>query len=276
MSDETTSGNVEQSEAIAGVGMFVAAFVDELAAEGALERMKAAKKSGEFYYDDAAVIRCDAKGKVHINETGDMSTGKGAGIGALIGGVVGILGGPLGVAGAAAAGAAVGALAAHGDAGFDNESLKEIGAALVPGSSAIAATTSQMFVEEVRRQAPEGETLSLAGEIAANIRENLQARQDVLYSLLITEKGVAASKVVSSPTAVSVFGIAASEGGTVAGQAVATEEGVAYEVGAATEDEAAYEAGVVTSEGAAVVDAYATAEDEPQEGEAPEEEEKTE
>jgi hypothetical protein len=147
---------------------------------------------------------------------------------------------------------------------------------MVPGSSAIAATTSQMFVEEVRRQAPEGETLSLAGEIAANIRENLQARQDVLYSLLITEKGVAASKVVSSPTALAVFGIAVDEGGAVFGQAVATEEGVAYEVGAATEDEAAYEAGVVTSEGAAVVEAYATAEDEPQQGEASEEEEKTE
>ena len=211
MSDETTSGNVEQSEAIAGVGMFVAAFVDELAAEGALERMKAAKKSGEFYYDDAAVIRCDAKGKVHINETGDMSTGKGAGIGALIGGVVGLLGGPLGVAGGAAAGAAVGALAAHGDAGFDNESLKEIGAAPILWTCTNAATTSKMFVEEVRKQAQEGQTQTAAKEIAVNIRENLQARQDVLYSLVITEEGVAASQVVSSPTSVTVFGIAASE-----------------------------------------------------------------
>jgi len=269
MSDETTSGNAEQSEGVAGVGMFVAAFVDELAAEGALEGMKQAKKSGEFYYDDAAVIRCDAKGKVHIKETGDMSTGKGAGIGALIGGVIGLLGGPVGVV----AGAAVGALVAHGDAGFDNKSLKEIGAALVPGSSAIVATTSKKFVEEVRKQAPKGETLSAAADIAANIRENLQARQDVLYSLVITEQGVAASQVVSSPAAVAVFGIAVSEEGVVVGQAVATEEGVAYEVAAATEDEAAYEAGVATEEGAAVVDAYATAEDEAPEGEASEEEE---
>ena len=30
MSNETTTGNVEQSEGVAGVGMFVAAFVDEL------------------------------------------------------------------------------------------------------------------------------------------------------------------------------------------------------------------------------------------------------
>lgn len=263
MSDETTAG---QGEGVAGVGMFVAAFVDERAAEGALERMKQAKKSGEFYYDDAAVIRSDDKGKVHISESGDMSTGKGAGIGALIGGVIGLLGGPAGVALGAGAGAAVGGLAAHGDAGFSNESLKEIGAALVPGSSAIAATTSQMFVEEVRRQAQEGQTLSLAADIAADIRANLEARQDVLYSMLLTETGVAAKKVVSSPTALAVFGIAATEEGIVAGQVVATEEGVAYEVAAATEDKAAYEAGVVTDEGVAVIDAYAEAEDEESEG----------
>jgi uncharacterized membrane protein len=239
---EETSGNVEQSEGVAGVGMFVAAFVDERAAEGALERMKQARKSGEFYYDHAAIVRRDAEGKVHIKETGDMRTGKGAGIGALIGGVVGLLGGPAGVAVGAGAGAALGGLAAKGDAGFDNDSLKEIGGALVPGSSAVAATTSQMFVEEVRRQAQEGANLSVATEIAADIRQNLEARQDVLYSLLLTEKGVAANKVVASPTAVTVFGIAATEEGVVAGQAVVTGEGVAYEVAAATEDEAAYEA----------------------------------
>jgi uncharacterized membrane protein len=266
MSEETTSGNVEQSEGVAGVGMFVAAFVDERAAEDALKIMKEARRSGEFYYDDAAVIRSDDKGKVHISESGDMSAGKGAGIGALVGGVIGLLGGPAGVAIGAGAGAAVGGLAAKGDAGFSNESLKEIGAALVPGSSAIAAITSQVFIEEVRRQAESGATLTAAKEIAGNIRKNLEARQDVLYSLVITEKGVAASQVISSPTALAVFGIAATEEGVVAGQAVATAEGVAYEVAAATEDEAAYETGVATEEGAAVVDAYAKAEDEESEG----------
>ena len=266
MSEETTSGSAEQGEGVAGVGMFVAAFVDERAAEDALKILKQAKKSGEFYYDDAAVIRSDDRGKVHISESGDMSTGKGAGIGALIGGVLGLIGGPAGVAIGAGAGAALGGIAAHGDAGFSDESLKEIGGALVPGSSAIAATTSQVFVEEVRRQAESGATLTAAKEIAANIRQNLEARQDVLYSLVITEKGVAARQVVSSPTTLAVFGIAATEEGVVAGQAVATEEGVAYKAAAVTEDEAAVSAGVVTEEGAAVVDAYAKAEDEEAEG----------
>ena len=105
-------------------------------ADNALDSLKQAKKAGEFYDDDAAVVRNSADGHLHTKETGDMTTGKGAGIGALIGGVVGILGGPAGVAAGAAAGAAIGAIAAHGDAGFDNKTLEEIGGALPVGSSA--------------------------------------------------------------------------------------------------------------------------------------------
>jgi uncharacterized membrane protein len=274
MSDETT--NVEQSEGTAGVGLFVAAYVDERGADQTLEALKQAKKSGEFYYDDAAVVRRSAEGKVHIKETGDMSTGKGAGIGALIGGVIGLLGGPAGVALGAGAGAAVGGIAAHGDAGFDQDSLEEIGAALPSGSSALAVTTSQDFVEAVRKQAPDEQTLTVASNIAAEISDRLNARQDVLMAMVLTEDGVAASKVVSSPSEVAVFGIVATDEGVVAGQAVATEAGAAYEVAAATDEGAAYEAAVVTDEGAAVVDAVITPadEDDSDEGAADQEEEK--
>jgi uncharacterized membrane protein len=265
MSEEKT--NVEQSEGTAGVGLFVAAYVDERGADNTLDALKQAKKQGQFYYDDAAVVRRSAEGKVHIKETGDMSTGKGAGIGALIGGVIGLLGGPAGVALGAGAGAAIGGIAARGDAGFDNDSLKEIGAALPSGTSALAATTSKEFVEAVRKQAPEGQTLTMAGEIAAEFSERLNARQDVLMAMVLTEDGVAASKVVSSPSEVAVFGIAATEDGVVAGQAVATEAGAAYEVVAATEEGAAYEGGVVTDEGAAVVDAEITPAEEDEAGE---------
>ena len=75
MSNETTSTD----QGVAGVGLFVAAYVDERGADQTLEALKQAKKSGEFYYDDAAVVRRSAEGKVHTKETGDMSTGKGGG-----------------------------------------------------------------------------------------------------------------------------------------------------------------------------------------------------
>ena len=249
------------SEGVAGVGMIVAAFVDELAADQTLDAMKQAKKQGTFYFDDAAVIRQDPKGKVHISETGDMSTGKGAGIGALIGGVVGLLGGPAGVALGASAGAAIGGISSHTDGGFSHKSLQQIGDALLPGTSAIAATTSKKFVEEVRKQLTEDETLSTAEEIAYTIRESLAARQDILLGLAITEEGVFARRVVSSPSMVAVFGVAATEDGVVAGGAVATADGVAYEIGATDGENAVMEAGVITEDGAVIVDAAAAADE---------------
>lgn len=199
----------EQEGGVAGVAMLVAAFVEERGAEKALQGMKEAKKSGDFDFDDAAVIRSDDKGKVHISETGDMSTGKGAVVGGVVVGVLSLLGGPAVLAAPALAGAGMGAIAALKDSGFDNDSLKEIGAALPPGTSAIVATTSTKFVEEVRKESEQGETLSFARDIAGDIRAHLGARQDVLYTLVLTEEGIGVAKVVSSPTMLAVFGIVA-------------------------------------------------------------------
>ena len=109
-----------QQQGVPAVGFLVMAFLDETAADQTLDAMKQAKKQGQFYFEDAAVIRQDAQGKVHYHETGEMARGKGAGIGALVGGIVGVLGGPVGVALGAGVGAAVGA-AASGDKGFRNE-----------------------------------------------------------------------------------------------------------------------------------------------------------
>jgi uncharacterized membrane protein len=136
-----------------------------------------------------------------------MSTGMGAGIGALIGGVIGLLGGPAGVAVGAGGGAAIGAIAAHHDAGFSNESLKEIGAALLPGTSALAVSTSRAFVEAVRNQVPDTQTLTVAKELAATIEARLRARQEALFSLVITEQGIVATEVTASSSEVAVFGI---------------------------------------------------------------------
>jgi uncharacterized membrane protein len=94
-----------EEESLVGVALMIAAFGTEDAGDKALKAMKKAKKEGQFYYDAAAVIKKEADGDVHYHETGDMSTGKGAGIGALIGGVIGILGGPVGIGLGAAAGA---------------------------------------------------------------------------------------------------------------------------------------------------------------------------
>lgn len=211
----------DSSEAIAGVGLFVAAYVDENGAKQGHEDLKQAKKDGAIDFDDAVIISCDDKGKVHSKETGDMTTGKGAGIGALIGGVIGLVGGPAGMAAGAGAGALIGGIASHGDAGFDNDSIKEIGGALIPGTSALLVTTSKDFVEQVRKQAS-GDTLTVAQDIASQLSDSLNAGQDILLALAITEDGVAATQVVSSGDEIAAFGIA-TDGVSVAATAVAAD-----------------------------------------------------
>jgi uncharacterized membrane protein len=214
-------------QGVAGVGMFLANYTGENDAGEAFENLKQAKDNGLFYYDDAAVVSRGSDGKVSIKEHGDMSTGKGAGIGALIGGVIGILGGPAGVAIGAGAGAAIGGVAAHSDAGFNNVTLEKIGGALPNSMSALAVTTSKDFVESVRDEASDKDTLTMAQDIADEISGNLKAGQDVLMALVLTEDGVAARKVVITDDAVAVFGMAATNAGAVAGGVVATDEGVA-------------------------------------------------
>jgi uncharacterized membrane protein len=142
----------DTNKQIQAVGFLVMAFTDEKAGDEALKAMKEAKKQKKFYFENAAVIRQDASGKVHYSETGDLKTGMGASIGALIGGVVGILGGPAGVVLGAGTGAAVGAAAANEDSGFKDESLKTVGKAMKPGTSAVAAITSEAFLKEYQKK----------------------------------------------------------------------------------------------------------------------------
>ena len=105
------------------------AFADEDAASKALEQLKELKKTRIIGIIDAAVIRRDDDGKLHIKETADMTAKKGAGIGALIGGVVGLLAGPVGLV--VGGGALVGWLAARRDKGFkDGKEATSAGRAL--------------------------------------------------------------------------------------------------------------------------------------------------
>src|SRR5512135_3866851 len=78
------------------VQVVVAAFKDENTASEALKALKQARNQGLIKIVDAAVLRKDANGKLHIKETADMGGGKGAVIGGIAGGVIGLLAGPVG------------------------------------------------------------------------------------------------------------------------------------------------------------------------------------
>lgn len=242
-----------ESQGIPAVGMLVAAFMGEQAADQAIDAMKDAKRRGEFYFEDAAVIRKDAKGKVHAHEIGDVSTGRGAAYGAIIGGVLGLLGGPAGVALGAGAGAAIGGVLAHGDAGFRDESIDTVGGALVPGSSAVAVITSDAFLKAVQQAVPAAELDQAVANLAARVSERLNAGMDLAIGLILTPDGLGIKEVAVGEDQAEVTGAVITDEAVALGVAVATPEGVAYVVAVGTEEAAVVEQGVVTDQGAVVV-----------------------
>ncbi|NTU86083.1 MAG: DUF1269 domain-containing protein, partial [Chloroflexales bacterium] len=118
--------------------MVVASFASEDGADNAIDTVKQVLKEKHVKVREAAVIRNDANGKLHIRERGDLRAGGGAASGAAMGAAVGIFGGPLGALIGGATGAAIGGLTAKlRDTGVPEERIKEIGASLVPGTSAL-------------------------------------------------------------------------------------------------------------------------------------------
>ena len=76
------------------IQVIVAAFNDEKSADAALQDLKQATKQGLIGIQNAAILRRDEQGKLHIKETADMKGGKGAVVGGVIGAVAGLIAGP--------------------------------------------------------------------------------------------------------------------------------------------------------------------------------------
>lgn len=202
--------------------IIVAAFQDENEADAALKTLKEAKKEKLISIDNAAVIRKDDKGKLHIKETADMGGGRGAGIGTLVGGAIGLIGGPPGVVVGGALGAAIGGLTAKlYDGGFKDERLQQIGTSLQPGTSAIIAVIEHRWVAELERDLAEVGAEVTTAALAADIAEQLQKGGEVTYTALSSEEGMAAGRVATTEDEAVVSGFIATDEGAVAAEGVA-------------------------------------------------------
>ena len=171
------------------VQVVIAAFKDENTASEALKALKQARNQGLIKIVDAAVLRKDEKGKLHIKETADMGGGKGAVIGGVAGGVIGLLAGPVGWA--ALGGAVIGGLAAKlKDGGFKDERLKKLGEGLGPGNSAIVAVVEHTWVREVekangrsgRRRVDRADQRRHRAAVAGGRRGGLDGHRDRRYA----------------------------------------------------------------------------------------------
>ncbi|HEY7357880.1 MAG TPA: DUF1269 domain-containing protein [Ktedonobacterales bacterium] len=176
------------------VQVIVAAFQQENGAEDALHDLKEAKKEHVIAIENAAIIRRDVGGKLHVKEMKDIGGGKGAAIGGVVGAVVGLLAGPLVLA--AGAGALVGGLAAKlRDSGFPNERLKQLGDALTPGTSALVAVIDHTWVREVQERLERFGADVMTESIKADIAQQLESGQEVAYTALKTDEGTVAERV---------------------------------------------------------------------------------
>lgn len=255
MSNQTTQG-------VPAVGFLVMAFTDETAGDQALKAMKKGKQEKTFYFEEAAVIRQDAAGKVHYQETGDIKTGKGARIGALIGGIIGIFGGPGGVAVGAGAGAAVGAAASHKDAGFRDESLNTVALGLRPGTSGVVAITSKAFLKAVQKQVPVDAIRGFVANLSQEISNKLNEGKSLALGVILTEAGLVAKEVAVNEKSADVIVLAVTQDAALTAAATVTADELDYGVAVTTKDGAVLEAGVVTKDGAVIVDDVVTKEGE--------------
>ena len=179
------------------VQLLIAAFQDEGGASAALQMLKDAKKEKLVAIKDAAVLRKDAQGKLHVSETGDMTGTRGGAIGAVVGAGLGILTGGAALA-IAGIGAVAGGLAAKlRDSGFNDERLRKLGEGLKPGSSAIVAVIEHTWVKDMEEELQKAGAEVVTEAIAADIAAQLEAGHNTAYTALASDQGLAAGQIVT-------------------------------------------------------------------------------
>jgi len=218
------------------VQLVVAAFKDEESAKAALKELKQIQKERLIKIENAAVLRRDQKGKLHITETQDMGGGKGAALGGVGGAAIGLIAGPALLV-PAAVGALVGGLTAKlRDSGFSNQRLETLGESLQPGTSAIVAVVEHTWVGEVEQALAEAEADVMTAEIGADIAAQLEAGHEVAYSALASREGLALGRVAEGEDVVEAGALVIDDTGVYGGRFVATEDGFAVEEVAVTDE----------------------------------------
>jgi uncharacterized membrane protein len=218
------------------VQLVVAAFKDEDSAKEALMELKQAQKEKLIKIENAAVLRKDEKGKLHIKETRDMGGGKGAVLGGVGGAAIGLIAGPALVV-PVAVGALVGGLAAKlRDSGFSNQRLEALGIGLQPGTSAIVAVVEHTWVAQVEEALAEAEADVITAEIQADIAQQLEAGHEVAYSAIASEEGLALGRVAGGEDEVEGGALIIDDTGLYGGRFIATEDGFAVEEMAVTDE----------------------------------------
>ena len=153
----------------------IATYADEELAKKVLFELRMDKRGKLIDFEDAALVTRDEQNKIHVKETADLGTGRGAAFGGTVGLFLGSLAGPAGLILGSAMGAMVGGITAKKlDTGISDERLEELGLALQPGKSIIIIVVNDRWINQVKNRLDE----DYAEVITETLRVNIENQND--------------------------------------------------------------------------------------------------
>jgi len=150
-------------------------YQDEDAAQtvlGGLERMH---KAHTITLADATVVTKDGEGKLHVNETSEVTPGKGAFRGALAAGAFGLLFPPALIASAVAGGIVGAVWGKLRDTGVKSSTMKDLGESLEPGNAAVIALAEPQYHQQIMHTMNAYESKFLRHDLSAKEVEQIEA-----------------------------------------------------------------------------------------------------
>lgn len=192
----------------------VAAFTTEDAVDKVeREIMDAEFESRQVLCTNMAVVKKDVAGRLKIKEMGNPEALHGklpAGGQKLLGGLSLLLLGKK-TQKAARLGGSISQYGASNVQGMDKDKLGKIGAALMPGTSAMILVFDEVLVDVVQSadflHDYKAGTDAMATDIAGKIEESLQAGKDVTYHFVIDEAGVSMTRRIEGTDATSISNV---------------------------------------------------------------------
>jgi uncharacterized membrane protein len=158
-----------------GVFIYLGTYPDEASARADYDVVKDLHAVGAVGTYDAAVVRKDENGKVHVNKD-EMATRHGGWGGAAAGAVIGILF-PPSIIGTAIVGGAIGGISGHLWRGMSRADVKELGDIIDDGQAALLIVGESTIQEAVDKAELKAEK-HISKELNANAKEVDKAVQE--------------------------------------------------------------------------------------------------
>jgi uncharacterized membrane protein len=177
------------------VNVIAAVYPDREHAKVTIDMLQQMHRAVTITLLDAALVTKDDQGKIRIEETKELTTGKGARRGAIIAGAFGLIFPPSLIA-SAVAGGAIGAVAGRArDTGVKHDRLNQFAEQLEPGKAAVVALAEDEWVLPIQQ--------ALVGYEGALVTEPLdeEAQKELFIAEGRGEVSPRAGYVVAAPAA---------------------------------------------------------------------------